>query len=67
MTERLTLGSIVPDLQMAALELLTGVIAACRGQLVTRAAIVTNYFVQILQWTFTPIDQRRVGSERPYG
>lgn len=67
LTEQLTLGSIIPDLQMAVLDVLTSLVAVCRSQLMTRATAVMNLFVQVLQWTFTPLDRRRVASERPYG
>nr|CAH0109261.1 unnamed protein product [Daphnia galeata] len=65
--EQLTLASIIPDLQSSVLDVLKSLVAVCRSQLLTRATTVMNLFVQVLQWTFTPLDRRRVGAERPYG
>ncbi|EFX80838.1 hypothetical protein DAPPUDRAFT_303887 [Daphnia pulex] len=65
--EQLTLASIIPDLQSSVLDVLKSLVAVCRSQLLTRATTVMNLFVQVLQWTFTPLDRRRVGVERPYG
>lgn len=65
--EQLTLASIIPDLQSSMLDVLKSLVAVCRTQLLTRATTVMNFFVQVLQWTFTPVDRRRVGIERPYG
>ena len=64
--EQLTLASLMPDLHSACIDLLTALIGTCKGQLLTRAGQVMNFFVQVLQWTFTPFDQRRAAVERPY-
>lgn len=66
-TEQLTLASIIPDLQSSVLDVLKSLVAVCRSQLLTRATTVMNLFVQVLQWTSTKLDRRRVGVERPYG
>jgi len=65
--EKLTLGSIMPDLHSAMLDVLTAVIGSCKSQLMTRSNVIMNLFIQVLQWTMTPFNQRSSANERPYG
>ena len=64
-TEQVTLASIMPDLHMVTMDVVTALIGAAKVPLLGRASDVMNLFVRVLQWTGT--EGRSLATERPYG